>query len=132
MDPAWRPLWGGRCPGASHLTFVFHFWIHFWPIENAPKIHLPKRHPKISKVRPCGAQASLLHPFREPFWVSFLMNTLKSRNLLKRNKHRTGALQSPIRVSHFGIKNQCKFHVLSGIVFGTPFLLFFQDIIGKM
>jgi len=77
-DPAWIPPWGGRCPGASHLTFVFRFWIHFWPIENAPKIHPPKRHPKISNFRPCGAQASFLHPFREPFWDSFLMNTLKS------------------------------------------------------
>ena len=101
MDPAWIPPWRGRCPGASHLTFVFHFWIHFWPIENAPKIHPPKRHPKISNFRPCGAQASFLHPFREPFWDSFLMNTLKSRNLLKRNRHRTGALQSPIQASHF-------------------------------
>jgi len=127
MDPAWIPPWGGWGPGASHLTFIFRFWIHFWPIENAPKIHLPKRHPKISKFRPCGAQASFLHPFREPFLDSFLMNTLKSRNLLKRNKHRTGALQSPIRASHFGIKNQCKFHVFSGIVFGNPFSHIFQN-----
>ena len=49
-----------------------------------------------------------------------------NRNLLKRNKHRTGALLSPIRASHFGIKNQPKFHVFAGIVFGNPFSHFFN------
>ena len=49
-----------------------------------------------------------------------------NRNLLKRNKHRTGALLSPIRASHFGIKNQPKFHVFAGIVFGNFFSHFFN------
>ena len=123
---------GGRPKITVFLTigapesFFFWFLIHFLPIENSWKNNLPKRHPEISKYRPWDAQGSIFHLFWEPFWHPFSWKPWDSRNLLKRNKHRTGALQSPIQASYFGIKNQPKFHVFSGIVFGIPFSHFFK------
>ena len=113
------------------LALKCRFLFDFLPIENSSKIRHPKRQPKISKCRPLGAQGSIFESFWEPLRHRFSIKFRKRPKLIFCNRYKLILLFWHSKASHFGIKNQPKFHVFSGMVFGTPFSHFFKILCQK-
>ena len=138
LEPPIVPHWPRAFRRASEN---FAFWttlalkcrllFDFLPIENSSKIRHPKRQPKISKCRPLGAQGSIFESFWEPFRHRFSIKFRKRPKLIFCNRYQLILLFWHSKASHFGIKNQPKFHVFSGMVFGTPFSHFFKILCRK-
>ena len=129
--PKWLQKWNQNGALGALEIDLFDFWASlkgdvFWCVFGTAKSR-----PKIEKMCLKSPQGSILVPFWEPFWEPFSWKIRDSRNLLKCNTYRTGALLSPIRAFHFSINFRSKFHVISDVASRHHFLNFFTNLMPK-